>query len=160
MKRYAESVGKLVVNFGRIEYLSYLWISSLQEDTALIEVAVDMQLSQRIVLVKKLVVRKLREPQKKKAAKLWERVRDLSELRNVVCHNPYMFGWTSGVPEGDPDFAATPLIKQTLRGKKGRAMPKFDEILAGVEETESVGNELLGVLIEYVESLIGKKQTA
>jgi hypothetical protein len=159
IKRYAEHVGALVVNFGFIEYLSFQWISALQEDIVLIQVAADMQLSQRILLVRKLAERKLNDPEKKEAMKLWERVRVLSELRNAVCHNPYMFAWTSGKEEGEPDVAATPLLRNALRGNDAREMPNLNEIAAGVVESGKIANQLFELILKHMDSLAEKKST-
>lgn len=159
IKLYAQQVGALVVNFGFLEYVSYMWIRYLQQDAALIEVAADMQLGQRISLVKKMAERALDEPQRNEALTLWNRVRELSELRNAVCHNPYIYGWSGGKEEGDPDFAATPRIKDVLK-KKSRAMPGRKEIEARVEETGRIGDQLFNLMLAYLEALAEKREKA
>ena len=106
----------------------------------LTEVAVGMPLCQRIALVKKLATRRLDEQRKKEALELWERVQVLSELRNAVCHNPYMFGWTAGKEEGDPDVFFTAEIKKAIQGKRSSAMPNLKKITAGIEESGRIGN--------------------
>jgi hypothetical protein len=152
IKQYAQHVGAFVVNFGFLEYVSYLWITCLQHDTALIDAAADMPLGQRLTLVTKLAERGIAGPQKEEALELWKQVRRLTELRNAVCHNPYIYGWSSGKEEGDPDFACTPRIKEALKKKSG-AMPGRKEIEAGIEATGRIGNRLFGLILSYAEEL-------
>ena len=158
IKEHAQHVGAFVINFGFIEWLSYFWITCLQKDSALIRAAVDMQLGQRISVVKTLIDREFEEPKKKDAVKLWERVIQLSQLRNDVCHNPYVFGWTSGIEGGDPDFRITHRTRDALRKKKRGTMPDQKEIVVGVEETGKIANRLFELILDHLKSLIKKRK--
>jgi len=54
---WAEMVGSLIINCGAIEFLSFRWIDALSTDRILRDVAIDLEFSDRIKLVKKLIAR-------------------------------------------------------------------------------------------------------
>jgi hypothetical protein len=158
--RYALQVGAFVVNFGFLEFVSFIWVNALSKDPTLIEVAADMQLAPRIALLKKLVERELPDPAKKRALHLWDRVTELSNLRNAVCHNPYMFGWTSGIEEGEPDFTATPRMRDALRRKELKPMPNIEDVKKAVETTGEIGKELFEIVLAHLEEMAETKKDA
>lgn len=86
---FAEMIGGLLVNFGALEFSSYRWVGLLADDTIVRDLAIDMQLSKRIALIKRLVSRSnWPENKKKTAVALWDEVSKLAKIRNTVAHNP------------------------------------------------------------------------
>lgn len=91
-------VGRLVMNFGAVEYISYNWIRRLCKDDAVRDASVYLDFSDRVRLIKKLMKRIRPESEeiqklKEEADKLWNEARKLSETRNLVAHNPIIFSW-------------------------------------------------------------------
>jgi hypothetical protein len=89
---WSNAIGGVFLNFGGIELASLRWIEVLSTDLILRDVAIDMNLSQRIGLIKRLVERASWPPgKKKKAVELWAEVAKRSETRNAIAHNPFSF---------------------------------------------------------------------
>ncbi len=49
------AIGKFMINFGGVEWLTFLWLETLAKDEILKDVAVDMPLTRRIELIQKLL---------------------------------------------------------------------------------------------------------
>ncbi len=64
---FVEAVGKLIQNFGMIEMQTYEWISVLQTDPIVLEMARRSKLRDRIAVVNKMIERsQLLSPESKK----------------------------------------------------------------------------------------------
>lgn len=90
---WSNAIGGVFLNFGSIEFASFRWIEALSTDLLMRDIAIDMKLSQRIGLIKRLVERAAWPTEKKKKAiELWDEVAKRSEIRNTIAHNPFSFG--------------------------------------------------------------------
>src|ERR1700753_1506373 len=90
---WSNAIGGVFLNFGGIEFASFRWIEALSTDAIMRDLAIDMRLSQRIGLIKRLVDRaSWPAEKKKKAIELWDEVAKRSEIRNTIAHNPFSFG--------------------------------------------------------------------
>lgn len=151
IRAYAQEVGALVVAFGFLEYLSYVWIVLLQRDHAVVELAANLGLRERIALITKMVEREFVESKRTEALNLWRDVANLSDLRNAVCHNPYVFGDADGNDSGEPCLAFTYRTKDALRNLKKR-MTNRDDIARGRMKAEETAERLLETITALLES--------
>jgi hypothetical protein len=95
----------------------------------------------------------------KELATLWDRVSALSDIRNAVCHNPYIYGWKDGKEEaGDPDFAAALRVRDGLRKKTPRPPPSVDEIDRAVPETAQIASRLYEIILKHLEQIADTKK--
>lgn len=86
---FVEAVGKLIQNFGLIELQTYDWISALQSDSMVLEMARRSKLRDRIEVIKKMIQRSslLSAESKGRLVDLWASVIPHSEVRNIVAHS-------------------------------------------------------------------------
>lgn len=89
MQLWSEIVGAFVLNFGAAEMSTHVWIRKLTNDQAKRDEALDMKLSHRISLVKKLIADSNLSPDiKTQSLELWEEISRLSNTRNKIAHSP------------------------------------------------------------------------
>lgn len=122
---FVAAVGKMMVNFGAIELLTYIWIDRLAKDPVVLNLALGMPFSKRLDLIQQLIIREFPEGKAKNdALKSWKNAGKLSEFRNEIAHNPIVFSW-QGTPKSinqPPDFIGIPNIK-AIRNKGHKIMP-------------------------------------
>lgn len=111
---WAESIGKLILNFGALELLTYLWIAYLTDKNDIVlDLSSEMPLNRRIQLILELLRRiNLEETKHNKISLAWKRAQPLLELRNAVAHNPIVFGWAEQPSNVEPDFIGIPNLKK------------------------------------------------
>src|SRR5258708_3260246 len=98
----ANMVGALLINFGAVELLSIRWADKLSSDAIVRDLAIEMPLGRRILMLKKLIKRAIwPEERKVEAIKLWEAVVVLAKKRNMVAHNPLLL---KNEPDGTVSF--------------------------------------------------------
>lgn len=141
---FVEAVGKLIQNFGMIEWQTYEWISALQTDPMVLEMAHRSKLRDRIEVIKKMIPRSksLSSEAKNEMMELWASVIPHAEVRNIVAHN----GVVMGFPNDDSTLAATVkgVINFKPRDKSREAeLISLEEINGSVNATARIGSALL-----------------
>ena len=89
---WSNAIGGVMLNFGQIEFTSHRWIQHFARDPLLGDLAIDMQFSKRLQLIRQLLARA--EPPsdvRSRALELWAEAGTLSETRNTLAHNPVVF---------------------------------------------------------------------
>ena len=141
---WSEAIGKLIINFGAIEALSYFWIKELSKDELLSEISFDTPLGRRIDIICKLVQRlELDKKTKNKIKSQWKRIKKISELRNEIAHNPLVFGWNNPEENGPPDFIGHPNLKK-IKSKRKPIIPlsNLKDINHSINELATLNQEL------------------
>ena len=112
--KWTGEIGKLIVNFGGLEFLVAGWIVALSHKNEIVlDLASELTLSRRIRLILDLLPTSGLDSDSMNAAdSLWKEVQRLSELRNKVAHNPIVFGWHGKEQTGEPDFIGIPNLKK------------------------------------------------
>jgi hypothetical protein len=91
------AIGGLLINFGAVEFVSFQWIDRLSIDRVVRDIAIELTLSKRINLLKRLIRRSdMTAAQKETACLLWDEVSELAKVRNVVAHNPLVVRRVNG----------------------------------------------------------------
>lgn len=144
---WAESIGKLLLNFGALELLTYLWIAYLSNrDDVVLDLASEMQLNRRINLILELLRRsKVDEVRRDQIAIKWKNVQPFLELRNAVAHNPVMFGWKDKLTDTEPDFIGIPNLKKRsldLAVDRGKLKESIDAVAKLAQELRVYLDEL------------------
>jgi hypothetical protein len=143
---WSNAIGGVFLNFGGIEYASFRCIEALSTDMIMRDVAIDMKLSQRIDLIKRLVQRSSWAPEKKKkAVEIWNEVAKRSEIRNTIAHNPFSFGQDRA---GKP--AAGIINVKQMKGPGPYEVPLLDvhQILETAHRAGELYNELQALWVE------------
>ena len=146
----APDIGKFILNFGSIEWLTYIWITELALDDLLLEVASDMPLGKRLDLLAMMIERS-RMPKRWKnlSSGMWGRVRKLSEDRNVLAHSPLLLAW-KGPAVGPPELVGVPNLRH-LKKKHGLKVPisPLHKLPEGVNEVVALARQLSEQLDAY-----------
>jgi len=133
------AVGKLIVNFGYIEYETYLWLACLKESLDGLEDAGLFGARARCVLTDlSLITHTLRD----QAVNRWNKALDIAKFRNRIAHNAIMFGWSGSDQVGAPDFLAVMDIKTGLSAKGNDPRVTLQEINDFVNQAAVLGQEL------------------
>ena len=119
-EHWVRAIGKLVINFTSVEFLSFVWIDTLGRDPLLHEVALERPFAARLDLINRLIDRIEVPDEAKDAAKsAWAEAKKISELRNQVVHNPIAFTWKTRGAEGPHDFIGIPELRKLRRNESG-----------------------------------------
>src|SRR5690348_1525487 len=147
---FLRAAGRLIINCGSLEWTVYGWIATLSNDAALLDVAVDLTLSRRIDLAKRLAERRqISEDQHSRLADAWRRASDVIELRNLVAHGPLAPGWVSGKEDGPPDFIGIPSLRALKNGGAGKVKAvQIEGLERGANDAASIVVTLRSLLAE------------
>jgi hypothetical protein len=143
---WSNAIGGLILNCSQIEFASVRWVEHFARDPLLSELAIDMQLSRRLQIIRKLVERSELPPDaKKRAIELWREVGKLSEIRNTIAHSPFIIGTTA---DGKP--AAGILNVRDVKGSWPRTttLLQVRKIIDTALALGRLSGELDSVLVE------------
>jgi len=131
-------IGKFIANFSAVEFMSYVWITELSTDDAVLECCVDMPISRRFPVIDFLVQRTLMpEAWKREVTELWSKAKALSEDRNLVAHTPILFVWEGKPAQGQADVVGIPNLRH-LKEKYGGKLPIADTLAIRPRVDEAV----------------------
>jgi hypothetical protein len=145
---WVTAIGKFMVNFGGVEWTTFLWIDRLSDDVVLKELTIEMPLSRRIDVVKKLLERRdLPKKFLQDSKSAWGRAEKLAKLRNDLAHNPVVFGWHGSEEQRAPDFIGSLNFRKAKAGVP-RATPILElaALNRGVDEAAAVAQKLHTIL--------------
>lgn len=109
------SVGKLIVNFGALEFESFRWILRLSDATTLRR-AGEKSFEKRVQCVRKLVKASgAGKPWKTQADAAWKTVLRLQPRRNEIAHNPIWLSWSGSPEQGPADLILIADVKKAVR---------------------------------------------
>lgn len=133
------AIGKLIVNFGYIEYETYIWLACLKDGLASFENAgLFGTRAGRLLTDLAQITHALRD----QATDRWNKARDIAHFRNRIAHNPIMFGWSGADQIGAPDFLAVMDAKTGLSAIGDDPRVTLQEIEDFVNQAAALGQEL------------------
>ncbi len=144
---WAPRIGKLILNFGGLEFESYSWLVQLSEQPERIPEFAKQKFKQRVKAIMEYVEsRAFSEEWKTDARTKWGDALELAKLRNRIAHNPLTFAWADECEEGEPDFIGVPDMQAwgQLPTVKGPFLSKADidaainQVTALVPQLESL----------------------
>lgn len=141
-EKMTKAIGSLIVNFGYIEYETYLWLACLKDSLAGLDDA--GLFGSR---VKRLLddLSKVDHPLRDQATYRWNKARDIATFRNRIAHNPIMFGWSGTDQGGPPDFLAVIDTKTGLSATGADPRVTLQEINDFMNHAAALGQELRGL---------------
>jgi len=161
-EQLAHLVGKLIVNCGGVELLTFLWIRELATDIVLFDLAIDLPLNRRIELILALAEeRKIEGNLLQRVRTSWKEVAQLAQVRNIVAHGPIAFGWNGPeLPGHPPDFLGTPVLREMKRNKTGKVrIAKIDGLEVVVNRSAEIAAGLSQLLDEVIKDVEGRVDT-
>lgn len=103
------AIGKLMLNFGAIELLTYAWIDRLGGDADAMKEA---RFSSRVARIEGLLSSiTCTDETRSEVLDAWAAAGELAKFRNSMAHNPLVFGWRGRTEDGPPDFVGLPDFK-------------------------------------------------
>lgn len=109
-------VGQYMLNFGAIELFSFQYLNYLEGNREEFNKSLDRLLGARIDRIVELVSQssKFSDSDKSEISSLWLSVKELSQWRNRIAHNPVLPTWKPGsdAEHSPPDVLGIPDMKQ------------------------------------------------
>lgn len=133
------AVGKLIVNFGAVEFETYVWLTCPQGDVESLPVKELFKPRVKTLLDK---LASLDHPNKDAAVGLWNDALVIADFRNRIAHNPVFFGWNDSAEEGPPSFLKVLDMKGGLQGGYAQATVSLAEINQHVNQTATLAQQL------------------
>ncbi len=150
------AIGKFMVNFGGVEWTTFLWIDRLSNDPLLKaqpakpqpegpkELTLEMPLARRIGVIRRLL--ESRQPGKKllnEARSAWGKAEKLAQLRNDIAHNPIVFGWHGPEEKRTPDFIGSLNFRKVKSGAHTiTPLLEFWALNRGIDEAAAIAQKL------------------
>lgn len=133
----ANALGRFILNFGALEFQSYVWLSAIMPG-GLSALVGEMSLADRMNRIRKEIKsRTMPRSLRDEMTDAWDEVRRLSELRNIVAHGPLI--WR--VDENGLFEGFVPSVKKSLQGKPATAV-RAAELSDAVARSGAVYNRL------------------
>lgn len=133
------AVGKLIVNFGAVEYETYVWLACLQGSIENVSVGQIFRPRVESLLAK---LDHLAHQDKGTAIALWNDAKVIADFRNRIAHNPVFFGWGDPSEVGLPDFLTILDMKGGFQEGYAKAMVSLAEINQHVNRTAALAQQL------------------
>jgi len=152
---FVVAAGKLLQNFGSIEWLTYEWIRGLANDPILFQVVRKISLADRLDVVR-LLVEDSRFPlgskERKEILDILAGLRPLIEVRNLVAHNPVSLGSQDGDLLKPPTVLGILNMKPKDRAKEAELI-SLAEINGAVNRSSEIAERLHGWLTQVENAL-------
>ncbi len=152
------AVGKLIMNFGAVEFQTYRLIDQLGEDTTDHDAALDLLFMKRFRLIEGLArqqsmpdeilsdIETVRGPVKKMAV-----------FRNKIAHNPIVQGWKAKVIEGKPgSFGVIDIKSQKGKDRQVVNIVSLEKLNLGIDAVAELATNLESIL-DAVTAEMGKR---
>jgi len=121
---WATAIGKLVLNFGSLEYETLEWLVQMLEAPERVSKFAGLTFVQRTDVVKRLIGdRAFAGTWKAASLQRWEEGKQIATIRNRLVHNPLVFGWSGNAEEGAPDYMDVPNVREALELAEPRPAP-------------------------------------
>ena len=142
------AVGKLIMNFGAVEFLTYRLIDQLGEDTTEHDAALDQFFMKRFKLIEDLARRQgMPEEILSNIETARGPVQELAAFRNKIAHNPIVQSWKGKDTEGKPGSFGVIDIKS----QKGKDRPIVNIVSL---EKLNLGIDAVAELATNIESIL------
>ena len=147
---FVEAAGKLIQNFGAIELQTHDWISALQSDSMVLEMARRSKLSDRIDVIKKMIRRSslFTDESKDRLMGLWSSVIPHSQIRNIVAHSGVVMGFQNDDPKQPAMVKGVLNVKPRDKSMEAELI-SIEEINGSVNATSRIATLLLEALMEF-----------
>jgi len=115
------AVGAFIVNFGSVEWSTINWIKRYSSDASLLDRAIASKFSDRVdILLRVIAASDLADDQKRRAVEIWEKIKELSLIRNTIAHSPVIMRATNGI--------VGPCVINIKKYRKGREPSQKDAL--------------------------------
>lgn len=143
-KPFVEAVGKLIQNLGMIEIQTYDWISAMQTDSMVLEIARRSKFRDRVEVIKKMIPRleHISLEEQSTLLELWSSVLPHSEVRNLVAHSCVIMGFQNDDPTQPAIVKGVMNLKPKDKAKEAELI-SVEEINGSVNATFRIGAALL-----------------
>lgn len=132
--KFARCLGAFIMNCGVLELHTYVWMIGLSPRFELPPKATSLFWSERVDWIRDtLKSTTLSKSLRSEVKKELDAIRKIYELRNIVAHNPMMWGRH----DDGTLFAIIPNVKKSLSGKPSKIV-EFADIEAAISTTEAV----------------------
>jgi len=148
--KFARCLGAFIMNCGVLEFHTYAWMVCLSPQFALPANASELSWAERVGWIRDtLKPANLSKSVRADVRKELAAIQKIYELRNIVAHNPMMWGRH----EDGLLFAIIPNVKKSLGGKPSKIV-EFEDIESAISTTEAVYRRMQD-LLERVAADIG-----
>jgi len=140
------AIGKFMVNFGGIEWVTFLWIDRLTDDRVLKDLTLEMPLARRIEVIRRLLgSRELTKKLLNEARSVWGKAEKLAHFRNDIAHSPIIFGWHGPEENRPPDFIGSLNFR---KANKPEATPlvEFKALNRAIDDAAAIAQKLHDLL--------------
>ena len=145
MSLWSQSIGGLIINFGGLEFQTLRWLQVLGGEAAAMK-ARGQRLSKRIdALLVLLTASNFSAEIQIEARTLWQEVKDLSEFRNRIAHNPICLGRDTNTNE--TNFSIIDLKKMIPVGENALEPLSYKQIAEVAVRARDI-NRSLSLIIE------------
>ena len=133
---WAERIGRLVLNFGGIELLTYKYLALIEPDRGRLERCFELLLVPRIDRIIQLLAANeaLPDAERQIANRDWGEVKKMTQWRNHIAHNPVVPFWgTHQDPSREPpEGIVMPDVRDLPTGRMGVevTLELLDELVA------------------------------
>ena len=140
--KFARRLGEFILNCGVLEFHTYAWMSCLSPRFELPPKATDLSWSERVDWIRETLKNTtLSKSLRSEVKKALTAIQKTYELRNIVAHNPMMWG----SHEDGTLFAIIPNVKKSLSGEPSKIV-EFADIEVAVSTTEAVYRRMQDLL--------------
>jgi len=141
-------VGKLIINFGALEFETYLWLVQLSEAPEKFPEFSKLRFTQRVEKIMGFVKsRGYSENWKVETQKCWGEALDKAKFRNRIAHSPLTFGWNKEPEEGWPDFIGIVDLQQ--RDSSQNALASKAEMDGAINSIVSLATKLVNLRTDW-----------
>lgn len=133
------AVGKLIVNFGSIEYETYIWLACQHDGIDTFPGGELFSARARRVIAGLAPAVGEHVPD---AVGAWNRALELAIFRNRIAHSPILFGWSSDDQSSPPDLLIVMDIKGAYQTGAAGAKVTISEINTHVNAAAELAQEL------------------
>lgn len=141
-------VGKLILNFGVLEFETYLWLVELSEAPERIPKFRELWFAERVEQIMEFVKRRAySENWKVEAQKCWNEALDQAKFRNRIAHSPLTFGWNTEAEVGEPDFIG--IVDLQRRDSSQNALASKAEMVGVINSIVSLATRLANLRTDW-----------
>lgn len=108
-QQWIEPIGKFVLNFAAIELECYLWLSVMLRDPQRVSSMIATPFKSRVdILLERIDGLSGHHHEYHAYREAWGRALEIAKRRNVLVHNPIVYGWSTADHSGPPDVIGIP----------------------------------------------------
>lgn len=147
--KFARCLGAFIMNCGVLELHTYSWMMGFSPKLEIPSGASDLSWAERVAWIRREVKgSKMTASLRAEVLKVLNAVTKMYELRNIVAHNPMIWGRH----DDGQLFAIIPNAKKSLGGKSSKIV-EFCDIEAAITTSESIYRRMRDLLDRVAEDI-------